>query len=39
MTETADPKPSKRFLDQSERVSEVLFGLIMVLTFIDVAWR
>ena len=33
MTETADPKPSKRFLDQSERVAEVLFGLIMVLTF------
>ena len=26
-------KPSRRFLEPSERVSEVLFGLIMVLTF------
>lgn len=26
-------KPSKRFLEPSERVAEVLFGLIMVLTF------
>src|SRR5215470_16570680 len=26
-------KPSKQFLEPSERVSEVLFGLIMVLTF------
>jgi hypothetical protein len=27
------PKPSKRVLDSNERISEVLFGLIMVLTF------
>src|SRR5688572_32445010 len=26
-------KPSKRFLEPNERISEVLFGLIMVLTF------
>lgn len=27
-----DPKPIKRFLDPMERVSEILFGLVMVLT-------
>src|SRR5262245_66177781 len=35
-TETPDPGPvrsSKRVLEPIERVSEVLFGLIMVLTF------
>src|SRR6187431_2670556 len=31
---TDDPrKPSKRVLEPSERIAEVLFGLIMVLTF------
>jgi hypothetical protein len=29
----SQPKTSKRVLDPSERISEVLFGLIMVLTF------
>src|SRR5258708_6984151 len=33
MAEEADHKSSKRFLEPSERVAEVLFGLIMVLTF------
>jgi hypothetical protein len=33
MPETADQKPTKRYLQRSERVAEVLFGLIMVLTF------
>src|SRR5262245_47046020 len=33
MTDNADKKPGKRFIEPSERVAEVLFGLIMVLTF------
>ena len=33
MSEEPDKKPTKRFLEPSERVAEVLFGLIMVLTF------
>jgi len=33
MADTTDVKTSKRFLEPSDRVAEVLFGLIMVLTF------
>lgn len=33
MAEASPGKSSRRFLDSSERVAEVLFGLIMVLTF------
>jgi hypothetical protein len=33
MSKQPDQKSSKRFLEPSERVAEVLFGLIMVLTF------
>jgi hypothetical protein len=33
MANEPDQKSSKRFLEPSERVAEVLFGLIMVLTF------
>ncbi len=31
--DTPSPKPSKRLLEPEERIAEVLFGLIMVLTF------
>lgn len=33
MSTTAEPRAAKRVLDPFDRVSEVLFGLIMVLTF------
>src|SRR4029453_16281689 len=33
MPENSSERPSKRVLDPIDRVSEVLFGLIMVLTF------